>query len=129
MQQFTWGGHSSSKNAGDLTIKTYGNVNAAENALGYDLDGVAGNDSPYAGPVTVVFGNVDGGDPDFAMVLFNTSGVSASDFIFSAPAAASVVSTTSQSSALLPSNGLSAGLLNGSSGHIMAHFVDPLGFL
>ena len=98
VQQFTFNGSAKNKDVGDLTFKTYDSVNGAENALGYDLDGVAGA-SPYSGPVTVVFGNVDGGDPDFAIVLFNNSSVSASDFIFSTPAA---VSTTSamESSAL-----------------------------
>jgi Ca2+-binding RTX toxin-like protein len=78
-QAFHWGG--SGKNAGDLTIKTYTSVNGAENALGYDLDGVSGA-SPYSGPVTVVFGNVNGGDNDFALVLFNTNSVSSNDILF-----------------------------------------------
>ena len=56
-------GYSANKDAGDLSIKTYGNINAAEHALGFDIDGVDGPSS-LSGPVTVVFGNVDGGSPD-----------------------------------------------------------------
>lgn len=78
---FHWNGNAANKDAGDLSIKTYGNINAAENALGIDIDGVDGP-STLTGPVTVVFGNVDGGAPDFALVLINTSGVSATDFLF-----------------------------------------------
>jgi serralysin len=81
VQEFTFGGSARNKDAGDLTFKSYDSVNGAENALGIDLDSVAGK-SPYSGPVTVVFGNVDGGDADFAMVLFNTASVSSSDFVF-----------------------------------------------
>ena len=80
-QAFNWGGSSANKSIGDLTFKTYDSVNGAENALGMDLDGVSGS-TPYSGPVTVVFGNVDGGNPDLALVLFNTSSVSSSDFLF-----------------------------------------------
>lgn len=65
----------------DLTFKTFDSVNGAESALGIDIDGHQGA-SDIAGPVTVVFGNVDGGDADFAIVLLNHSGVTASDFIF-----------------------------------------------
>jgi hypothetical protein len=63
---FHWDGYSANKDAGDLTIKTFGNINAAEHALGFDIDGVDGQSS-LSGPVTVVFGNVDGGSPDFAI--------------------------------------------------------------
>ena len=49
IQDFVWGGHSASKYAGDLTIRTFGNINAAEKALGIDIDGVDGPSS-YNGP-------------------------------------------------------------------------------
>ncbi|MCY7280327.1 MAG: M10 family metallopeptidase C-terminal domain-containing protein [Sphingomonas bacterium] len=78
---FNWGGNSANKNAGDLTIKTFGNINAAENALGIDIDGVDGPSS-YTGPVTMVFGNIDGGPPDFALALIGVSGVTQTDFLF-----------------------------------------------
>jgi Ca2+-binding RTX toxin-like protein len=74
-QDFNWGG--SGKSAGDLTFKSYTSVNGAENALGIDLD------NSYSGPVTIVFGNVDSGkEADFALVLYGTSSVSSSDFLF-----------------------------------------------
>jgi hypothetical protein len=81
-QAFTWVGHSSGKNAGELSMKTFGNMNAAEKSLGIEIDGVDGQ-SPFGGPVTVVFGNVDGGDPDFAMVFVNSPPpLSGADFLF-----------------------------------------------
>jgi hypothetical protein len=64
-----------------LSYTTYANIAAAEKALNYDIDGVAGVGS-VSGPVTVVFGNVDGGTADFGLILLGTSGVTASDFIF-----------------------------------------------
>jgi serralysin len=67
-------------NAGEISIRNFGNVNAAEAALGFDIDGVDGT-SPFSGPVQVVLGNVDGGAPDFAMVFINTSEILASDFV------------------------------------------------
>ena len=79
-QAFTFRGTSANKNAGDLTFKVYTSINGAENALGMDLDGIDGNGA--AGPVTVVFGNSDGGAADFAIVLLNTNGVVPTDFIF-----------------------------------------------
>ena len=78
-QAFTFRGSSANKNMGDLTFKVYESINGAENALGMDIDGIAGPGA--AGPVTIVFGNVDGGAPDFAIALLNTRGVTASDFI------------------------------------------------
>ncbi|HEY0326155.1 MAG TPA: M10 family metallopeptidase C-terminal domain-containing protein, partial [Allosphingosinicella sp.] len=36
---FTWKGHAANKDVGDLSIKTFGNMNAAEKALGIDIDG------------------------------------------------------------------------------------------
>lgn len=80
-QAFTWKGHAANKNAGDLSIKTFGNMNAAEKALGMEIDGVDGT-SPYAGPVTVVFANTDGGAPEMAMVFVNTETLGAQDFLF-----------------------------------------------
>ena len=59
-QLFTFRGTSANKNDGDLTYKTYNSINGAENALGIDIDGQPGA-SGVSGPVTVVFGNVDGG--------------------------------------------------------------------
>lgn len=78
---FHWGGYSANKDMGDLTIKTYGNINAAENALGFDIDGIDGPSS-FAGPVTIVFGNLHGGAPDFAIALIGVSGVASTDFLF-----------------------------------------------
>ena len=78
-QAFTFRGSSANKNMGDLTFKVFDSINGAENALGMDIDGIAGRGA--AGPVTIVFGNVDGGAPDFAIALLNTRGVTASDFI------------------------------------------------
>ena len=67
--------------AGDLSYKTYGNINAAEKSLGIDIDGVA--DSAHTGPVTVIFGNTDGGkDADFAIVIYGKPEIDATDFIF-----------------------------------------------
>lgn len=80
-QAFTFVGNAIADDAGELSIRLFGNMTAAEAALGMDLDGVAGT-SPFAGPVTVVFGNVDGGQADFAMVLMNTPTLTTTDFIF-----------------------------------------------
>jgi serralysin len=78
-QAFTFRGSNASKNAGDLTFKIYDSMNGAEKALGMEIDGIAGPGA--AGPVTVVFGNVDGGAPDFAIALLGARGVNAGDFI------------------------------------------------
>jgi len=80
-QAFTFVGHANPNGAGEVGIRTFGNMNAAESALGMDLDGIDGP-STFAGPVTVVFGNVDGGAPDFAMVLMNNATLTSSDFNF-----------------------------------------------
>jgi serralysin len=80
-QAFSWKGHAANKDAGDLSIRTFGNMQAAESALGIDIDGVDGK-SPFGGKVTVVFGNTDGGEPDFAVVLVGVDNVSNGDFIF-----------------------------------------------
>lgn len=79
-QAFKFVGNASGNNAGDLFAKTFGNINAAEKSLGIDLH--SGDHGAIDGKVTVVFGNVDGGDPDFAMVLFNTESINTTDFIF-----------------------------------------------
>ncbi|MBV8687026.1 MAG: M10 family metallopeptidase C-terminal domain-containing protein [Alphaproteobacteria bacterium] len=80
-QSFNWVGQAAGKGAGDLSINHYGNMDAAEKALGMELDGVDGK-SPFDGPVTVVSGNVDGGAQDFAMVFVNTPTIHSTDFIF-----------------------------------------------
>ena len=77
---FTFKGGSANKAAGDLTYKVYDSVNGAENALGFDIDGIEGP-STFGGPVTIVFANIDGGPPDLAIVLLGSTGVSADDFV------------------------------------------------
>ena len=81
-----WRGTNANKNAGDLSYKTYTSVTGAENALGFDIDGQPGAGG-VSGPVTVVYGNTDGGKPDFAIILLNTTSVDASDFLFATPSA------------------------------------------
>ena len=78
-QAFSFIGSNANKGAGQLSYKVFDSITGAEKALGMDLDGIDGPGA--AGPVTVVFGNVDGGAADFAIALLNTRGVSASDFI------------------------------------------------
>jgi serralysin len=78
-------GTNANKSAGDLTYKVYDSINGAEKALGFDIDGNLGA-SGVSGPVTVVYGNIDGGSPDFAIILLNTRGVDANDFLFSSSA-------------------------------------------
>jgi Ca2+-binding RTX toxin-like protein len=80
-QAFTFVGHSNPTKAGEVGIRTFDSMTGAEKALGMDLDGIDGP-STFAGPVTVVFGNVDGGQPDFAIVLVNTPTLNTTDFIF-----------------------------------------------
>ena len=80
-QAFTFRGTSNNRNAGDLTYKVYDSVTGAENALGIDIDGIDGPSS-YTGPVTILFGNVDGGAPDLMIALLNTNGVTTGDFLF-----------------------------------------------
>ena len=80
-QAFTWVNNASGNNAGDLWARTFGSMQAAESALGMDIDGVDGA-SPFGGKVTVVFGNVDGGAPDFAIVLTDNAIITQNDFIF-----------------------------------------------
>ena len=81
---FNFVGKADGKAAGDVSWKSYGNVNAAEAALGYDIDGV---DGPGAeGPVSIIFGHTDNdGTADFALVLFNTSSVTTNDLMIQPP--------------------------------------------
>ena len=79
-QAFTFKGSFKNKQAGDLTYKSYSSVEAAERGLGIDIDGNPGAGG-VSGPVTVVYGNVDGGDADFALILLHTASVSADDFL------------------------------------------------
>jgi serralysin len=79
-QAFTLVNSANPNNAGELSIRHFGNMNAAEAALGMDLDGVDGV-SPFGGPVSVVFGNVDGGAADFALVIVNSPALTTSDFM------------------------------------------------
>ena len=90
----TFRGTDANKNAGDLTYKTYTSVNGAEKALGIDIDGQPGA-SGVSGPVTVVYGNTDGGSADFAIILLNTSSVDAGDFDFDGAASLAGLSTSS----------------------------------
>lgn len=91
---FTFTETSANKSAGQLSYKTYDSLNGAENALGFDIDGNPGA-SGVSGPVTVVFGNYDGGSPDFAIVLLNTSSVDADDFILGGSSASAQALGTS----------------------------------
>jgi serralysin len=79
-QAFTFVGNAAGKGVGELSMQRFGNINAAEQALGMDLDGIDGP-STFAGPVTVLLGNVDGGDYDFAILLVGTQTVSSADLI------------------------------------------------
>lgn len=75
---FNFVGKADGKDAGDVSWKSYGNVNAAEAALGYDIDGIDGKGDN--GPVSIIFGHTDSdGVADFALVLFNTSNVTLAD--------------------------------------------------
>ncbi len=78
---FDFHGTGNNSHAGDLTYKVYGSVTGAENALGIDIDGHP-DAGGVSGPVTVMFGNIDGGKPDFAIILLNTSSVATDEFIF-----------------------------------------------
>jgi serralysin len=79
-QAFTLVNGAKAQNAGELAIRTFGNMNAAENALGMELDGL---DAPnmHSGKVTVVFGNVDGGEHDFAIVFVDNTPLTTADFM------------------------------------------------
>jgi serralysin len=66
---------------GELSVRSFGNVQAAEMVLGIEIDGL--EDSTGSGPVTVLFGNTDSdSDPEFALILMGTSSsmVGADDF-------------------------------------------------
>lgn len=80
---FTFVKNAAGNKAGDLFAKTFGNLNAAEKSLGLDIDGdgVLGS-TRDVGKVTVVFGNTDGGDPEFAIVLYGVDDINVNDFIF-----------------------------------------------
>lgn len=80
-QAFNFVNNASGKNAGDLFVKTFGDMKAAENSLGIEIDGVDGK-SPFDGKVSVVFGNTDGGDPEFAFVLIGAESINTTDFQF-----------------------------------------------
>jgi serralysin len=79
-QAFTFVGNAAGKGAGELSMQRFGNINAAEQALGIDLDGIDGP-STLTGRVTVLLGNVDGGAYDFAMLLIDTQTVTAGDLL------------------------------------------------
>jgi len=79
-QSFNFVGKSSGNSTGDLSYKTFGNINAAEKSLGFDIDGL--DQSEYNGQVTVIFGNNDDDkDADFAFVIYGTPNIDVSDFI------------------------------------------------
>ena len=79
-QAFKFVNNASGNKAGDLFVKTFGNMNAAEKSLGIEIDGVDGS-SPFDGKVSVVFGNTDGGEPEFAFVLIGTESINSTDFL------------------------------------------------
>lgn len=79
-QAFTFVNNASGNHDGDLFVKTFGNINAAEKSLGIDIDGIDGP-SLFDGKVTVVFGNTDGGEPDFAFALVNVDSINTTDMI------------------------------------------------
>jgi Ca2+-binding RTX toxin-like protein len=78
---FNFRGTANNSHTGDLTFKTYTSLKGAESALGMDIHSQPG--ANVSGPVTVVYGNTDGGAADFAIVLLNHNGVAAGDFIYS----------------------------------------------
>jgi serralysin len=80
-QAFKFVGNAAGKGAGELSMQHFGNMNAAEKALGIEIDGVDG-DSPFSGPITVLLGNIDGGDYDFAMVFVGTPTLTPNDFMY-----------------------------------------------
>lgn len=79
-QAFTLVKSANPSNAGEISIRHFGNINAAEAALGFDIDGVDGPSS-FLGPVKVVLGNVDGGSVDFAMVFIGAPDILVTDFV------------------------------------------------
>lgn len=89
---FTFRGTDANKYSGAVTYKSFDSINGAENALGLEIDGNPGA-SGIGGPVTVVFGNTNGGAADFAIVLLNTRNVDAGDFILNDAAEATLASS------------------------------------
>ena len=67
-------------NAGEVWARTFGNINAAERALGIDIPGYDGP-NPQLGKVTVLFGDIDGGGADFVMILVGTDGITEEDIV------------------------------------------------
>jgi hypothetical protein len=78
-QAFTWT-NAANPGAGQLSIRNFGNMNAAESSLGIEIDGVEGA-SPHGGQVSIVFGNVDGGAADFMLVFAGGPQILQSDFV------------------------------------------------
>jgi Ca2+-binding RTX toxin-like protein len=78
-QAFKFVGKADAK-TGEIGYKTFGNINAAESALGLDLDGI---DGPGAvGPVTVIYGNTDAdNDAEFAIVVYGKLDITNNDFL------------------------------------------------
>jgi serralysin len=73
-----WGGKGSVK-AGAVTVQALGNVNAAENVLGFDLPDLEKGDKSK---VSLVYADVDGdGEADIVIVLVGVRDVSAADVI------------------------------------------------
>ncbi|SOB86548.1 serralysin [Sphingomonas guangdongensis] len=79
-QAFTFVENAKGKEAGELSIRHFGNINAAEKSLGIEIDGVDGK-SAFDGHVTVLLGNVDGGDPDFALVLIDPPAITVGELV------------------------------------------------
>jgi serralysin len=65
--------NSAKPGTGEISIRTFGNLNAAENALGIDI---ATPDDYVKGKVTVILGDYDGvAGADFAVVLLGVKGI------------------------------------------------------
>jgi hypothetical protein len=75
-------GLGANKDAGDISFRVFTSVKGAETALGYDIDDL--DVATHTGPVTVVYINVDGGEPDIALALLGTNGITLNDFIYGA---------------------------------------------
>lgn len=94
---FNFEGTGSNRDAGDLTYRTYNSVDHAERATGLEIDGYDGA-SGISGPVTIVYGNLDGRSADFAVVLLNTNGVTIDDFLFGTASSAAASASYSAGS-------------------------------
>jgi len=81
-RDFAFIGTATSDNKAPYTVSTkmYDSLKGAENALGLDIHSKA--DANVSGPVTVVYADLNGGKPDMAIILLNTSGVDHNDFIW-----------------------------------------------